>query len=52
MQVAQAGVSFVTYGEPLKGAEGSTRKAEVLRRLGGQVRQVPVPSASQAVHSH
>ena len=35
-------MSFVTYGELLKGAEGSTRRAEVLRRLEGLVRQVPV----------
>ena len=28
-------MSFVTYGELLKGAVGSTRKAEVLRRLVG-----------------
>lgn len=35
-------MSFVTYAELLKGAERSTRKAEVLRRLDGLVRQVPV----------
>ena len=35
-------MSFVTYAELLKGAEGSTRKAEVLRRLEGLTRQVPV----------
>ncbi len=35
-------MSFVTYAELLKGAEGSMRRAEVLRRLDGLVRQVPV----------
>lgn len=35
-------MSFVTYAELLKGAEGSERKADVLRRLEGLVRQVPV----------
>ena len=35
-------MSFVSYAELLKGAEGSTRKPEVLRRLEGLVRQVPV----------
>ena len=35
-------MSFVTYAELLKGAEGSTRKADVLRRLDGLVRQIPV----------
>lgn len=35
-------MSFVTYAELLKGAERSTRKAEVLRRLESLVRQVPV----------
>jgi tRNA(fMet)-specific endonuclease VapC len=35
-------MSFVTYAELLKGAEGSVRKAEVQRRLEGLVRQVPV----------
>lgn len=35
-------MSFVTYAELLKGAEGSSRKAEVLRRLEGLTRQVPV----------
>ena len=35
-------MSFVTYAELLKGAERSTRKAEVLRRLGVLTRQVPV----------
>lgn len=35
-------ISFVTYAELLKGAEGSTRKADVLRRLDGLMRQVPV----------
>ena len=35
-------MSFVTYAELLKGAEGSDRRREVLRRLEGPVRQVPV----------
>ena len=35
-------MSFVTYAELLKGAEGSTRKPDVLRRLEGLTRQVPV----------
>jgi len=35
-------MSFVTYTELLKGAERSTRKADVVRRLDGLVRQVPV----------
>lgn len=35
-------MSFVTYAELLKGAEGSARRAEVLRQLEGLVRQVPV----------
>lgn len=35
-------MSFVTYAELLKGAEKSSRKAEVLRRLDGLTRQVPV----------
>lgn len=35
-------MSFVTYAELLKGAEGSMRKSDVLRRLEGLVRQVPV----------
>lgn len=35
-------MSFVTYAELLKGAEGSTRKAEVLRRLDGIAQQVAV----------
>lgn len=34
-------MSFVTYAELLEGAEGSTRKADVLRRLAGLTRQVP-----------
>jgi len=36
------GMSFVTWAELLKGAERSSRKAEVLRRLDALVRQVPV----------
>lgn len=39
---AQLGMSFVTWAELLKGAERSTRKAEVLRRLDTLARQVPV----------
>lgn len=35
-------MSFVTWAELLKGAERSTRKAEVLRRLEALARQVPV----------
>lgn len=35
-------MSFVTWAELLKGAERSQRKAEVLRRLEGLARQVPV----------
>jgi tRNA(fMet)-specific endonuclease VapC len=35
-------MSFVTYAELLKGAEKSSRKAEVLRRLDDLTRQVPV----------
>ena len=35
-------MSFVTCAELLKGAEGSMRKADVLRRLEGLTRQVPV----------
>lgn len=35
-------MSFVTWAELLKGAERSSRKAEVLRRLESLARQVPV----------
>lgn len=35
-------MSFVTYAELLKGAQRSTRKAEVLRRLDGIVQQIQV----------
>ena len=35
-------MSFVTYAELLKGAERSTRKGKVLRRLESLIRQVPV----------
>ena len=35
-------MSFVTWAELLKGAERSTRKTEVLRRLNALARQVPV----------
>jgi tRNA(fMet)-specific endonuclease VapC len=46
-------MSFVTYAELLKGAEGSANKADVLRRLQGLTRQVPVlyrTSASLCEH--
>lgn len=36
------GMSFVTWAELLKGAERSTRKPEVLRRLDALALQVPV----------
>lgn len=35
-------MSFVTWAELLKGAERSTRKTEVLRRLDALAREVPV----------
>lgn len=35
-------MSFVTWAELLKGAERSTRKTEVLRRLNSLARQIPV----------
>ena len=35
-------MSFVTWAELLKGAEGSSRKSDVLRRLDALARQVPV----------
>jgi len=35
-------MSFVSWAELLKGAEGSTRKDEVLRRLAGLARAIPV----------
>jgi tRNA(fMet)-specific endonuclease VapC len=35
-------MSFITWAELLKGAEGSQRKAEVLRRLAALESQVPV----------
>jgi len=35
-------MSFFTYAELLKGAERSTRKADVLRRLGSLTQQIPV----------
>lgn len=35
-------MSFVTYAELLKGAERSSRKADVLLRLEGLTRQIPV----------
>lgn len=46
-------MSFVTYAELLKGAERSSRKAEVLRRLDMLTRQVPVLfEASPALCAH
>jgi tRNA(fMet)-specific endonuclease VapC len=41
-------MSFVTYAELLKGAERSTRKADVIRRLAQLTRQVPVSYPSGA----
>jgi tRNA(fMet)-specific endonuclease VapC len=35
-------MSFITYAELLKGAERSTRKSQVLRRLEGLIQQIPV----------
>ena len=35
-------ISFFTYAELLKGAERSTRKSEVLRKLDRLTRQIPV----------
>lgn len=35
-------MSFVTHAELLKGAERSTRKAEVLRKLAGLIQQIDV----------
>lgn len=35
-------MSFFTWAELLKGAERSTRKADVLRRLDALARQIPV----------
>lgn len=46
-------MSFVTYAELLKGAEGSTRKTEVVKLLGALVRQVPVAyAAGPAICAH
>ena len=36
------GMSFFTYAELLKGAERSTRKPQVLRRLDALTREIPV----------
>ena len=41
-------MSFVTYAELLKGAERSTRKPDVLRRLDTLIRQVPVAYPADA----
>jgi tRNA(fMet)-specific endonuclease VapC len=35
-------MSFVTFAELLKGAEGSQRRSDVKKRLGALVRQIPV----------
>lgn len=46
-------MSFVTYAELLKGAEKSSRKTEVLRRIDELARQVPVVfDASHALCAH
>lgn len=46
-------MSFVTYAELLKGAERSTRKSDVLRRLDNLTRQIPVSYPTQpAICSH
>lgn len=46
-------MSFVTYAELQKGAERSTRKTDVLRRLDSLTRQIPVIYATQpAICSH
>jgi len=46
-------MSFITYAELLKGAERSTRKTDVLRRLDNFTRQIPVIYATQpAICSH
>lgn len=46
-------MSFFTYAELLKGAERSTRRTDVLRRLEGLTRQIPVIyGASPAICTH
>lgn len=47
-------MSFVTWAELLKGAQRSTRKPEVLRRLEALARQVPVlyPSGTAICHHY
>jgi tRNA(fMet)-specific endonuclease VapC len=46
-------MSFITFAELLKGAERSSRKAEVLRRLDQLTRQIPVlSSASRRLCEH
>ena len=46
-------MSFVTYAELLKGAEKSSRKTAVLRRIDDLTRQVPVVfDASRALCAH
>jgi tRNA(fMet)-specific endonuclease VapC len=46
-------MSFFTYAELLKGAERSTRKSDVLRRLGDLTRAIPVRyAASTAMCEH
>ena len=50
---ASLGMSFFTYAALLKGAERSTRKPEVLRRLEQLTRQVPVAyQASRSLCEH
>ena len=44
------GMSFFSYAELLKGAERSTRKADVLRRLDELTRQIPV--ADRSLYEH
>ena len=47
-------MSFITWAELLKGAERSTRKSEVLRRMEALARQVPVryPSGPAICHHY
>ncbi|MCP5141074.1 MAG: type II toxin-antitoxin system VapC family toxin [Chromatiales bacterium] len=47
-------MSFITFAELLKGAERSTRKADVLSRLDALTRQIPVlyPQGSAICHHY
>jgi tRNA(fMet)-specific endonuclease VapC len=45
-------MSFVTYAELLKGAERSSRKADVLARLDALTRQIPVRYPNTAAICH